>query len=199
MRHGREQAELIKTCAARHGVTPRAVRKWRDAADPRWGKFIADRAIAGMVPMGSAAVAPAQSANPREWTDEELTLDTQIRKLKEATADLRERAELAKSVGDLDSEMTLRRMWLQHAEALRRLEKDAPGIATASGDVVSKRLFHQALLQYSAGVAAAVSNLPDRILSLLPQLGEDIAAKIRAEISDVMRSAKEIRLDDAIT
>ena len=198
MRHGREQADLIKTCAARHGVTPRAVRKWRDAADPRWNKFLADRAIAGMVPMGSAAPSQPQTANPREWTDEELTLDNQIRKLKEATADLRERAELAKLTGDLDAEMTLRRMWLQHAEALRRLEKDAPGIAHASGDVVSKRLFHQALLQYSAGVAAAVSNLPDRILSLLPQIGEDIAAKIHAEVSDVMRSAKEIRLDDAI-
>jgi hypothetical protein len=47
-------------------------------------------------------------------------------------------------------------------------------------------------------VAAAVSNLPDRILSLLPQIGEDIAAKIHAEITDVMRSAKEIRLEDAI-
>ena len=146
-----------------------------------------------MVPVGSASV--PQPTVVREWTDEELALENQIRKLKEATADLRERAELAKSVGDLDAEMSLRRMWLQHAEALRRLEKDAPGISAASGDVVNKKLVHQTILQYSAAVAAAVSNLPDRILSLLPTVGDDIAAKIRAESEEVMRAAKEVRLD----
>jgi hypothetical protein len=194
-RHGREQADLVKACAARHGVTTRAVRKWRDQADPRWNGFLAERAAAGMVPVGSAA--PAVPVVAREWSDEELALDNQIRKMKEATADLRERAELAKSIGDLDAEMSLRRMWLQHAEALRRLEKDAPGIQRDSGDVVSKRLYHQVILQYSATVAAAVSNLPDRILTLLPQLGDDLASKIRSEIDDVMRAAKEIRLEDA--
>lgn len=192
-RHGREQADLVKACAARHGVTPRAVRKWRDQGDERWNKFLAERAAAGMVPVGAAA--PAVPVVAREWTDEELALENQIRKMKEATADLRERAELAKSIGDLDAEMALRRMWLQHAEALRRLEKDAPGIQHASGDSVSKKIAAQTFLQYSATVAAAVSNLPDRILSLLPQLGEDIAAKIRGEVEEVMRTAKEVRLD----
>jgi hypothetical protein len=89
-------------------------------------------------------------------------------------------------------------MWLQHAEALRRLEKDAPSISAASGDVVPKKLAAQTILQYSAAVAAAVSNLPDRILSLIPSVGEDIAAKIRAESEEVMRAAKSVRLD-AIT
>lgn len=192
-RHGREQSDLVKACAAAHGVTTRAVRKWRDQGDSRWSKFLAERAAAGMVPVGSASV--PQPTVVREWTDEELALENQIRKLKEATADLRERAELAKSVGDLDAEMSLRRMWLQHAEALRRLEKDAPGISAASGDVVNKKLVHQTILQYSAAVAAAVSNLPDRILSLLPTVGDDIAAKIRAESEEVMRAAKEVRLD----
>jgi len=192
-RHGREQADLVKACAAAHGVTTRAVRKWRDQGDRRWSKFLAERAAAGMVPVGAASV--PQPTLVREWTDEELALENQIRKLKEATADLRERAELAKSVGDLDAEMSLRRMWLQHAEALRRLEKDAPGISAASGDVVPKKIAHQTILQYSAAVAAAVSNLPDRILSLLPTVGDDIAAKIRAEAEEVMRAAKEVRLD----
>ncbi len=193
-RHGREQADLVKACAAKHGVTTRAVRKWRDAADPRWNGFLADRAVAGMVPMGSAAPAPV-AGQVREWTDEELALDNQIRKMKEATADLRERAELAKSVGDLDAEMALRRMWLQHAEALRRLEKDAPGISAASGEVVQRKQAVQAILQYSAAVVAAVSHLPDRILSLLPQLGDDLAAKIRAETDEVLRAAQEINPD----
>ena len=192
-RHGREQSDLVKACAAAHGVTTRAVRKWRDQGDSRWSKFLAERAAAGMVPVGSASV--PQPTVVREWTDEELALENQIRKLKEATADLRERAELAKSVGDLDAEMSLRRMWLQHAEALRRLEKDAPGLSAASGGVVNKKLVHQSILQYSAAVAAAVSNLPDRILSLLPTVGDDIAAKIRAESEEVMRAAKEVRLD----
>lgn len=192
-RHGREQADLVKACAAAHGVTTRAVRKWRDQADARWSKFLAERAAAGMVPVGLAS--PAAATVSREWTDEELTLDNQIRKMKEATADLRERAELAKSVGDLDAEMALRRMWLQHAEALRRLEKDAPGISAASGDVIPKKLAHQTILQYSAAIAAAVSNLPDRIVSLLPQVGDDLAEKIRAEANEVMRAAKDIRLD----
>ena len=192
-RHGREQADLVKACAASHGVTTRAVRKWRDQADQRWNKFLAERAAAGMLPVGAAA--PSQPAVVREWTDEDLAMESQIRKMKEATADLRERAELAKSVGDLDAEMALRRMWLQHAEALRRLEKDAPGIQSAAGDALPKRVVHQTILQYSAAVAAAISNFPDRILSLIPAVGDDIAAKIRAEADEVMRAAKEIRLD----
>ena len=192
-RHGREQADLVKACAAAHGVTPRAVRKWRDAADDRWNKFLAERAAAGMVPVGLAS--PSAPAVAREWSDEELALDNQIRKMKEATADLRERAELAKSVGDLDAEMALRRMWLQHAEALRRLEKDAPGISAASGDVVPKKLAIQIIAQYSAAIAAAVGNLPDRLISILPAIGEDIAEKIRAEADEIRRAAKDIRLD----
>jgi hypothetical protein len=192
-RHGREQADLVKACAAAHGVTTRAVRKWRDQADGRWSKFLAERAAAGMVPVGLAS--PAAPAVCREWSDEELALDNQIRKMKEATADLRERAELAKSVGDLDAEMALRRMWLQHAEALRRLEKDAPGISAASGEVVQRKQAVQAILQYSASVVAAVSNLPDRILSLLPQIGDDLAAKIRAETDEVLRAAQDINPD----
>lgn len=192
-RHGREQADLVKACAAKHGVTTRAVRKWRDAGDDRWTRFLAERAAAGMVPVGAAA--PPTLTVSREWTDEELALDHQIRKMKETTADLRERAELAKSLGDLDAEMALRRMWLQHAEALRRLEKDAPGISAAAGDVVPKKIAAQTIVQYSAAIRAAVANLPDRILSLLPQLGDDLAAKIRAEADEVMRAAKDVRLD----
>ncbi|MBU3720725.1 MAG: hypothetical protein FGM22_08215 [Burkholderiaceae bacterium] len=169
------------------------MRKWRDQSDPRWAQFLAERAAAGMVPVGSAGLPAPES--PRAWTDEELALETQIRKMKEATADLRERAEVAKKAGDLDSELALRRMWLQHAEALRRLEKDAPGIARDSGDVVPKRLFHQTVIQYSSAIAAALANLPDRILTLLPNLEEALASKIRAEVADVQRAAKEIRLD----
>jgi hypothetical protein len=195
MRHGREQADLIKACAAKHGVTTRAVRKWRDSADPRWNGFLADRAVAGMVPMGAAAPAQVTSAPAREWTDEELALDNQVRKMKEATADLRERAELAKLTGDLDAEMALRRMWLQHAEALRRLEKDAPSIQRESGDMVPRKVAIQLVIQYSAAIAAAVTNLPDRLLSLLPQVGEDIASKVRAETDEIMRAAKDIRID----
>jgi len=195
MRHGREQADLIKACAAQHGVTPRAVRKWRDSVDPRWNGFLADRAVAGMVPMGAAAPAQATSAPAREWTDEELALDNQVRKMKEATADLRERAELAKLTGDLDAEMSLRRMWLQHAEALRRLEKDAPSIQRESGGMVPRKVVIQLVIQYSAAIAAAVTNLPDRLLSLLPQVGDDIASKVRAETDEIMRAAKDIRLD----
>ena len=174
-------------------MTTRAVRKWRDQADGRWSKFLAERAAAGMVPVGLAS--PAAPAVSREWSDEELALDNQIRKMKEATADLRERAELAKSVGDLDAEMALRRMWLQHAEALRRLEKDAPGISAASGDVVPKKLAVQIIVGYSAAIAAAVANLPDRLISMLPSLGDDIAEKIRAEADEIRRAAKDIRLD----
>jgi hypothetical protein len=171
------------------------VRKWRDSADPRWNGFLADRAVAGMVPMGAAAPAQVTSAPAREWTDEELALDNQVRKMKEATADLRERAELAKLTGDLDAEMALRRMWLQHAEALRRLEKDAPSIQRESGDMVPRKVAIQLVIQYSAAIAAAVTNLPDRLLSLLPQVGEDIASKVRAETDEIMRAAKDIRLD----
>jgi hypothetical protein len=145
--------------------------------------------------MGAAAPAQAAAGPVREWTDEELALDNQVRKMKEATADLRERAELAKLTGDLDAEMALRRMWLQHAEALRRLEKDAPSIQKESGDLVSRKVAVQIVVQYSAAIAAAVANLPDRLISMLPALGEDIAEKIRAEADEIRRAAKDIRLD----
>jgi predicted phosphoribosyltransferase len=50
-------------------------------------------------------------------------------------------------------------------------------------------------MQYSAAIAAALSNLPDRILSLLPQVADDIAAKIRAEAEEVQRAAQQINPD----
>lgn len=118
-----------------------------------------------------------------------------MRKMREKVADLARRADLAQMAGDLDMEMAIRRMHVQHIEAARRLEKDAPGIARDSGDVVPKRLFHQTVLQYSATVAAAVNNLPDRIFTLLPAIDAVLAQKIREEINDVLRTTKEIRLD----
>lgn len=53
----------------------------------------------------------------------------------------------------------------------------------------------EVIAQYSAAIAAAVANLPDRLISILPALGEDIAEKIRAEADEIRRAAKDIRLD----
>ena len=194
MRRGREQAELIKACAAKFGITPRGVRKWRDGGDSRWDQFLAERAVAGMIPIGSAAV--MEPAVSRVWSEGELTLDTQIRKMKEATADLWERTELAKRAGDLDSEMTLRRMFLQHTESLRRLEKDAPGIQKESGDVVPLRMVEQALIGYAANVKSRLALVPDRVLSLFPELAEDVCRVLRSEVDEVMRSASQLTLSD---
>lgn len=193
MRHGREQAELIKACAAKHGMTTRGVRKWREAGDPRWDRFLAERALAGTVPVGAVNLPPEPERN---WTDEELAMDSQIRNLKIATADLRERAELAKRTGDLDSEMTLRRMWLQHTESLRRLEKDAPSIQKESGDVLPRRQVEQALIGYVSGVKSRLALVPDRIFSLFPDLAEDVVGVIRSEVDEVMRSASQLSLTD---
>jgi hypothetical protein len=195
MRRGREQADLIKALAAKHGVTPRGARKWRDKNDPRWIGFLAERAAAGSL-RSTEVPAPDITELPT-YSDEEISLDVQIRKLREKVADLARRADLAQMAGDVDSEMVLRRMNIQHIEAARRLEKDAPAIQRDSGDVVPKRLLQQTILQYSAAVAAALANLPDRILTLIPSLEGPLADKVREEINDVLRVAHEIRLSDA--
>jgi hypothetical protein len=194
MRRGREQADLVKACAAAHGVTTRAVRKWRDLNDLRWSKFLAERAAAGSLPIGSASGFVA--ANPRQWTDEELTMDTQLRRMRETVADLFERANIFRAAGDLDSEMNLRRVWADMTEKLRRLEKDAPGIQRDAGDSVPKRQMVQALVSYASEISALLSNLPDRILTLLPEIADARAQTIKAEIMDILAMAKEIRVQE---
>jgi hypothetical protein len=194
MRRGREQAELVKACAAAHGITPRGVRKWRDANDDRWVRFLAARAAAGSLPVGSAATVEPEEA--RQWTDTELALDFQIRKLKEATADLRERAELARKANDLDAEMALRRMTLQHTEALRRLEKDAPGILRESGDVIPRRQAEQALVGYASSIKASLQMLPNRIFSLFPELAAEVKDAVIREVQEIQRAAASLKLTD---
>jgi hypothetical protein len=193
MRRGREQAELVKGCAAKHGCTPRAVRKWRDANDDRWIKFLAERAASGQIPVGVAALAPTE---PRAWRDEELLTETQIRRLREAVADLFERAELAKRAGDLNAEMAYRQNAIKHVEALRRLEKDAPSIAKEAGDVVPRRAVEQALIGYAADVKARLQILPDRILTLFPALAEEIVRTLQNEVAEVMRSCAALSLSN---
>jgi len=197
MRRGREQAELVKACAAKHGITPRGVRKWRDANDDRWVRFLAERAAAGSLPVGAAST--SVPVVERQWSDEELALDFQIRKLKEATADLRERAELAKQAGDLDAELSLRRMNLQHTEALRRLEKDAPGIQRESGDVVPRRQAEQALIGYASAIKASLQLLGPRLFSLFPELAAEVKDAFTREIQEVMRAASALKLGDGDT
>ena len=197
MRRGREQAELVKACAAKHGITARGVRKWRDANDDRWVRFLAERAAAGSLPVGAAST--SVPVVERQWSDEELALDFQIRKLKEATADLRERAELAKQAGDLDAELSLRRMNLQHTEALRRLEKDAPGIQRESGDVVPRRQAEQALIGYASAIKASLQLLGPRLFSLFPELAAEVKDAFTREIQEVMRAASALKLGDGDT
>lgn len=40
MRHSRSESATIASCAASHGVTPRAVREWRRRDDPRWKAWL---------------------------------------------------------------------------------------------------------------------------------------------------------------
>ena len=195
MRRGREQAELVKACAAKHGITPRGVRKWRDQNDARWAQFLAERAAAGMVPVGAAAAA-APATVARQWTEEEIDLNRQIRRLKETAADLWERAELAKAAGDIDAEMQLRRMHVQHTEALRRLEKEAPGIQRESGDVIPRRAAEQALIGYASAIKAALVLLPERIFSLFPEIAADVKAALLREVHEIQRAAATLKLTD---
>jgi hypothetical protein len=125
-------------------------------------------------------------------------MDAQVRKLKEATADLHERAELAKLAGRIDDEMALRRMWLQHTESLRRLEKDAPSISRESGDVIPRRPVEQALLGYVSNVVSHLEQLPDRFFSLFPDLPTGAAEKLRDEVNVVRTAAASLSLADVL-
>jgi hypothetical protein len=40
MRHSRSESGMIKSCAASHGVSERAVREWRRRDDPRWKTWL---------------------------------------------------------------------------------------------------------------------------------------------------------------
>jgi hypothetical protein len=171
------------------------VRKWRDLNDSRWAKFLAERAAAGMLPVGSGG-GVVFSAEPRKWADDELTMETQLRRMRETVADLFERANLFRATGDIDSEMNIRRVWADMTEKLRRLEKDAPGIQRDAGDSVPKRQMVQALVSYASEISAVLTNLPDRIMTLLPEIDDHRADTIRMEIMEILSMAKEVRVQE---
>jgi hypothetical protein len=109
-------------------------------------------------------------------------------------ADLFARAEAAKMSGDLDAEMNLRRMWMNVTNGLRQLEKDAPGISKDSGDSVPKRMMTQALLAYAGEIAALLSNLPERIWSLIPEIDEERRVRIGQELEEILLAAREVKV-----
>jgi hypothetical protein len=150
--------------------------------DPRWVKFLAERAAAGSVPLGSASLPPA--AEQREWNEEELDLRFQIRKLKE-------------QVADLDAEMTLRKMWLQHTEALRRLEKDAPAIQRETGEVIPVGPVKRAIFGYVSQVKSRIALVVDRVMSLHPDLIPEVVQTLQNEIDECLHAASSIDVSHA--
>ena len=146
------------------------------------------------MPLGRAALATVEA---REWTEEELDLRFQIRKLKEQVADLRERAELAQRAGELDAEMSLRRMWLQHTEALRRLEKDAPAIQKETGEVIPAGPVKRAIFGYVSQVKSRIGLVVDRVISLHPDLIPEVVQTLQTEIDECLHAAASIDLSNA--
>ena len=102
----------------------------------------------------------------------------------------------AKAVGDVDAEMQLRRMHVQHVEALRRLEKDAPGIQRESGDVIPRRAAEQALVGYASSIKASLQLLPSRIFSLFPDLAAEVKEAVLREVEGIQRAAATLKLTD---
>jgi hypothetical protein len=54
----------------------------------------------------------------------------------------------------------------------------------------------QALIGYASAVKSQLQLLPDRILTLFPELAAEVAEVLRNEVAEVMRSASNLRLLD---
>ncbi len=188
MRYGRTQSVLIKACAEIHAVSERSVRAWRTARDPRWMKFLAEKAIVGSVENFESDPEPASD-------NVGVGLEFEIVRAKMECRDLGRRVRSAGATGDIDAEMALNRMLDAKRETLRRLEKDTPGIQSDNRDVLPRIPVEQAFITYCSEIKARLHQLPDRVLSLLPpETGQSIREKILSEIESIQRSAAEIKL-----
>ena len=191
MGRARDEAALVKECAGMHSVSDRAVRNWRDAKDPRWLEFLAERAA-------SKSVRPGGKNFVGKPSEEEVLpgegLEFEIIRLKKECVDLARRARGAKETDDLTSEALLNRMLDSKRETLRKMEKDTPDIQRESGEVLPKRIVEQSLIQYAAGVSSVLENLADRILTLLTGLDPMVEVKVRDEIMEARRAASEVTL-----
>lgn len=170
LRHGREQSDLIKACAAAHGVTTRAVRKWREHGDERWRKWIARKAADQIMRGTSVDGLPDDLPQPprREYSADEITIDRRVAEMRITCADLAARAAAAQATGAINDEFALRKMLIAHVESLRRLEKDAPSIQRESGDSVPRAAVETAFGTYSAEMRTRIDAFILRVLNRLP-------------------------------
>lgn len=183
VRHGHQNAGLIKACAAAHRVSDRAVRNWRDANDQRWLDFLSDTAINKAPP--SAADAEPEDDQPGEG------LDFEIMRLKKECVDLARRTRAAGRNGSIDLEAMLHRMLDQKRETLRKLAKDDPDIARAAGDVVPKIV----LAHYAADISTVLNTLPARIATLMPADSQpEVRQRVQSEIDTVLQLASQVEV-----
>lgn len=68
MRHSRCDSGSIQSCAAHHGVSPRAVRGWRKNDDPRWRAWLA-RAARSVEQLDAFAQASETTTDPTTETE----------------------------------------------------------------------------------------------------------------------------------
>jgi len=68
MRHSRCDSGAIQSCAAHHGVTPRAVRDWRKNDDPRWRAWLS-RAARSVEQLDAFAQAQDSPTDPTSETE----------------------------------------------------------------------------------------------------------------------------------
>lgn len=167
MRNGRLHAPLIKALTALHGVSERSARNWRNANDPRWVQFLADRAIE----------LPAPTEPDTEAAPGATGLQSEICRCRAECLDLSRRVRAAQQAGQLEVEITLHRLLDDKRATLRQLEIATPDVDARAGTAIP---IH-ALLEYCGMIKAQIESLPNRISSLLP---DDVAPAVRTQITE---------------
>ncbi|MFZ4483350.1 MAG: hypothetical protein ACOYOL_05140 [Chthoniobacterales bacterium] len=151
-RRSRAEADLIRTCAALHGVSSRSVRSWRTHDDPRWRSFIRERAAVAAAQPG-LALGPFVAITPEE---EERAASARF-------GGLQSLADRALERGDhLGAERILKAAEASHrlltAVRAARLAYDCEAKQLAAAEV-------ERVVAVSRRIAASVKTLPEMVAS----------------------------------
>lgn len=180
--------DLVNACAVKHAVTARAVRKWRDAGDPRWKEFVAEQGT------GKAASREERKTGRKVMASLELPgIRTQLACIEQECKDLVSRLQPDEEGNkpSLEACAIIHRMLDTKRDTWRKLAKDVPPIEETDGASIPV----DAAVKYAVEVRALIDTLPAKIVSILPQESSvETKAKVQDEINAVLRLVAAVKI-----
>ena len=180
--------DLVNGCATKHGVTPRAVRKWRDSSDERWTTYISENSGA------RKATREERIAGRRVIALMELPgLRTQLDCIERECQDLVARLQPDDdgNLPSLEACAMINRMLDVKRDTWRKLAKDVPPIEQGDGSAIPV----DEVVKYAVEVRSLVETLDARISSVMPHdLALDVKQKVREEIDKVLELVAAITI-----